>query len=158
MRINVIPIIYLTDAHLRAEYREILMSCHYYRKSANSTKGIQRHKIPEQYTLNKGHAMFFYNKMGYVRDRHTLLENEMIRRGFKIRQDYSLRLDWVLPQDMNDYEITREDIWINIERVLLRISEMEIGKGKAGFYKLLGCAKSFESWCTFYQDVLTNFK
>ena len=64
MRINVIDVKYLSDAHLRAENREILMSCHYYRKSAESGKGIQRNKIPEQYTLNQGHAMFFYNKMG----------------------------------------------------------------------------------------------
>jgi len=158
MRINVIDVEYLSDAHLRAEYREILMSCHYYRKSAESGKGIQRNKIPEQYTLNQGHAMFFYNKMGYVKKRHDLLEAEMIGRGFKIRQEYSLRLDWILPQDMNDYEVTREDIYINIERILIRMSEMEFGKNKPEFYKHYGESMRFGAWCIFYQDILNKIK
>lgn len=158
MRINVIDVKHLPDAHLRAEYREILMSCHYYKKSANSAKGIQRNKIPKQYTLNSGHAMFFYNKMGYVQKRHDLLETEMIKRGFKVRENYSLRLDWILPQDMNDYEITRDDIYTNMERVLIRISEMEFDKHKPDFYKLYGESMRFNTWAIFYQDILNRIK
>ena len=158
MRINVIDVMLLPDAHLRAEYREILMSCHYYRKSANSKKGIQRNKISKQYTLNKGHAMFFYDKMGYVQKRHNLLETEMINRGFKVRENYSLRLDWILPQDMNDYEIIREDIYTNMERVLLRIFEMEFDKHKPDFYKFWGESVGYDSWCMFYQDILNKIK
>lgn len=158
MRINVIDVVQLPDQHLRAEYREILMSCHYYRKSANSEKGIQRNKIPKQYTLNKGHAMFFYDKMGYVQKRHNLLEIEMIKRGFKVRKNYSLRLDWILPQDVNDYEITRDDIYTNMERVLLRISEMEFDKCMPDFYKLYGESMRYSTWCVFYQDILNKIK
>lgn len=158
MRINVIDVKYLSDADMVEEYREILMSCHYYKKSAESGKGIQRNKIPEQYTLNQGHAMFFYNKMGYVKKRHDLLEAEMIERGFKTRENYSLRLDWILPQDMNDYEVTREDVYINMERILTRIGEMTAEKFKPDFYKHYGESMNYKTWCIFYQDLLNKIK
>jgi len=40
MRINCIPVELLADAHLRAEFREIIMSIHYYKRSSRSPKGI----------------------------------------------------------------------------------------------------------------------
>lgn len=155
MRINMIPVELLSDAHLRAEYREILMSAHYYRKSSQSKQGIIRSKISKEYTLNTGHAMFFYNKMDYIIKRHDLLEAEMIKRSFKIRQTYDLKAsEYCLPQDINDYIPSQDDILINIERILRRIYEMEFIKNKPGFYKLNGANMSFLDWSVFYTENL----
>lgn len=66
MRINIIPVSLLTDAHLRAEYREILMVPHYFFKSLNSKSSIDWAKVSDSYTLNKGHAYMWYNKFIFI--------------------------------------------------------------------------------------------
>ena len=130
------------------------MSCHYYRKSAGSKKGIQRKLIPEEYTLNSGHAMFFYNKFSYIKERHEQLEQEMLQRSYKIRGTYDLKIDWILPHDMNDYSVTYKDKLCNVQRILQRIYEMQFIKGKPEFYKLKGKSMSFLGWSVYYTEVL----
>lgn len=147
MRINVVPVQTLSNVHLRAEYREILMAPHYYIRSSNTKQGIVRSMISSKYTLNKGHAMFFYNKMGYIKRRHDELESEMIRRNFKIRASYNLLIDKIDMNDMNDYQPSIEDLKINIDRIMLRISQ------KPKLYK----ERTLEEWFEFYLNLVTNF-
>lgn len=62
-RINLIPPRYLADQHLVAEHKEILQLCGSYKISKRSKKGIDFNQTPKQFTLNKGHVKFFYNKV-----------------------------------------------------------------------------------------------
>lgn len=153
MRINVVPVQLLSDVHLRAEYREILMAPHYYRKSSKSEGGIKRELISDVYILNKGHAMMWYDKMGYIKDRHDDLEKEMIIRGFKIREQYSLDLSFIPAADKKGYKPSIKDYKVNIERILLRIKD-KYDKGKDTFYKHYGKNVTIEYWKSLYGNLL----
>ncbi len=81
-RINLVDPKELSDQHLIAEYREIFMvgsSLQRSMKSKSWSKTIKN--IPKDFTLNKGHVTFFYNKGKYLDKRYTKLINEMKRRG-----------------------------------------------------------------------------
>ena len=83
-RINLVNPKELTDQHLVAEYREIFMvgsSLQRSMKSKSWNKTINN--IPKEFTLNKGHVTFFYNKGKYLDTRYKKLVNEMKRRGMK---------------------------------------------------------------------------
>ena len=83
-RINLVDPKELSDQHLIAEYREIFMvgsSLQRSMKSKSWSKTIKN--IPKDFTLNKGHVTFFYNKGKYLDKRYTKLINEMKRRGMK---------------------------------------------------------------------------
>lgn len=121
MRINVIDPKYLMDQHLRAEYLEIQgMMLNYYRRSVLQTD-FDWSRVPKHYTLGTGHAMFFYDKMKFVTRRFKRVVAECNARGFTtnlLELDYSI----VKPEHMNDYEVSRKDIEVNLERVRQRIS------------------------------------
>lgn len=155
MRINIIPVKFLTDTHLRAEYREILMAPHYYLKSKNSKKGIDINKIPKSYILNTGHAYFWYDKFKFIKQRHDELEHEMIERSFKIRDTnkMSILLDLV-PMDEKVYEWSYEEILINIQRVLEKIFVKEFIENKPNFYRYKRKEKSFKNWCDIFIEEL----
>ena len=81
-RINLVPPEELSDQHLVAEYREIFMvgsSLQRSLKSPNWEKNKQ--SIPKQFTLNKGHVKFFYDKGKYLSKRYDELIKEMRRRN-----------------------------------------------------------------------------
>ena len=82
-RINIIPPKELYDQHLIAEYREITMVPAALNRTLNSKNGLNKAKIPKQYTLNKGHVYFFYDKGKYLSKRYNSIRNEMISRGMK---------------------------------------------------------------------------
>ena len=81
-RINIIPVEQLYDQHLIAEYREITMIPAALKRTLKSKKGLDFSKIPNQYTLNKGHVYFFYNKGKYLDIRYNQIIKEMKKRGF----------------------------------------------------------------------------
>ena len=81
-RINIIPVDQLYDQHLIAEYREITMVPAALKRTLNSKNGLDLSKIPNQYTLNKGHVYFFYNKGKYLDIRYNQIVKEMKNRGF----------------------------------------------------------------------------
>ena len=58
-RINIIPVSELYDQHLIAEYREITMVPAALNRTLKSKIGLDKNKISQQYTLNKGHVYFF---------------------------------------------------------------------------------------------------
>ena len=62
-RINLIKPAELSDQHLIAEYREIFMVGSALQRSIRSSMWERTKKcLPSNFTLNKGHVKFFYNK------------------------------------------------------------------------------------------------
>lgn len=84
-RINIIDPALLSDQHLMAEYREIFMVPASLRRSlrTRSVSAILA-GIPRQYTLNKGHVTFFYDKISYLVERYEMLKTHLVDRGFNI--------------------------------------------------------------------------
>ena len=83
-RINLIEPTELADQHLFAEWREIKMVPASLKRSLRS-KSIQQvlKSIPKEFTLNKGHVTFFYDKMQYLSERYDLLSEELRQRGYR---------------------------------------------------------------------------
>ena len=80
-RINLVPPEELSDQHLVAEYREIFMVGSSLQRSLRSPNWEKTKKsIPKQFTLNKGHVKFFYDKGKYLSERYEVLIKEMKRR------------------------------------------------------------------------------
>ena len=80
-RINLVPPEELSDQHLVAEYREIFMVGSSLQRSLRSPNWEKTKKsIPKQFTLNKGHVKFFYDKGKYLSERYDELIREMKRR------------------------------------------------------------------------------
>ena len=70
--------------HLLAELREITMVPASLRRSLHTkTKEAVLKSVPANFTLNKGHVTFFYNKLGFLQLRFIALANEMARRGYE---------------------------------------------------------------------------
>lgn len=120
MRINVIPAKYLSDQHLLAEFVELRMLKPMYIKSSISKNGFNVSKIPLEYTLNKGHGYFFYNKFHYVNKRFIELINELEYREYNIK-DTTLDLSLIHKTLWNDFIPNKKDRHVNLERILQRI-------------------------------------
>lgn len=148
MRINIIHPKYLTDQHLVAEYREIKMSTHYYRKSWLSINGIDPTRISERYTLNTGHAYMWYNKFGFIQKRFQLILKEMKSRGFECNHT-KIDFSHIPKSAFGDFVPTKEDIDINIRRIVLRIYD------KPEWYKVRG--KTISNWYSFYWDIYEKY-
>ena len=149
MRINIINPKYLTDNHLIAEYRETKMSTYNYVRSKNSRNGIDKSRISERYTLNKGHAYMWYNKFGYINNRFNALVEEMRNRGFQTNF-IELNFNGIDIDAFGDFIPNQADIRINLERALERISL------QPEWYKYYG--KNIEDWNSFYEDLFNKEK
>lgn len=64
-RINLVDPLELMDSHLLAEYREIRLLCANITRMLNGKRGITPSRIPERFTLNRGHVLFSLIK-GYT--------------------------------------------------------------------------------------------
>ena len=123
-RINIVPVEELMDQHLIAEYREITMVPASLKRTLSSETGLNPKKIPEIYTLNKGHVYFFYNKGKYLAKRYQLLVNEMKVRGFNPNNNRKFPVDIFKNNDLfndwtpclNEYDIIRERIQQKISK------------------------------------------
>lgn len=147
MRVNILNPKYLSDQHLIAEYREMKMATYYYVRSKNSKVGIIKSKISERYTLNEGHAYMWYNKMAYIKKRFNALCEEMRFRNFKC--DYTeLNFSDIDKEAFGDFEPTKEDIKINLERVLVRIAK------QPKFYKYR--SEEVKDWNAFYHKLYNS--
>ena len=126
-RINLVPVQDLADQHLFAEWREIKMVPAALRRSLKTRKiGDILAGIPLRYTLNKGHVTFFFNKMKFLTERYELLTEELVNREYNINADPDFRIFCGdLPHEFNkiDWQPDNKEIAINVERILLRISE-----------------------------------
>ena len=124
VRINLIEPSKLADQHLVAEYNEILMLLGHVRKYPEL-----KHQ-PGEYTLGKGHILFFKDKLVYLKKRHELLKEEMRRRGFNA--DKTIQLSEFPEELQKDWTPREQDFPIIIKRLTEKL------KQKPDFYRYYG--------------------
>ena len=123
-RINVIPVDQLTDQHLVAEYREMLMVPASLKRSLSSKNGMDKNRIPKQYTLNTGHVYFFYDKGKFLKERYDSLVNEMKRRGMKPDPERIFPTKVFKDNNLyNSWKVTDKAVQINNKRIIERINQ-----------------------------------
>ena len=123
-RINLVPITELSDQHLVAEYREIFMvgpSLQRSLKSPNWNK--TKETLPKEFTLNKGHVKFFYNKGKYLDNRYLELIKEMKNRGMRPDPLRKFKREQWPDELFNDWMPSAKDLEIIRERIQLRIKQ-----------------------------------
>ena len=117
-RINLINPCKLSDQHLIAEYREIFMVGSALQRSLKSSNWEKtKENLPKDFTLNKGHVKFFYNKGKYLNDRYLKIIKEMKDRGMKPDPKRNFKKEqW--PNDLyNDWKPDKKDLKIIEERI-----------------------------------------
>lgn len=73
----------LTDEHLFAESRELKMLPSLYKRVGD--KNIN--KVPKEFTLGKGHMLFFLYKCAYTLTRYINCYIELKERGYNIKRE-----------------------------------------------------------------------
>lgn len=125
-RINLVPPQELMDQHLFAEFREIKMIPPSLQRSINS-RGVEGvlQIIPNEFTLNKGHVTFFYDKGVYLRKRYKLLKKELRKRGINYNRESVFDPNGIMEADCwsNNYIPTIRALKIIRKRIRLRIAE-----------------------------------
>lgn len=120
-RINLIDVKYLTDQHLMAEYRELPMVAGSLRRSLKSKKGLP--KIPGNYTLNKGHVTFFYNKGLFLKRRYEKIVEELLIRGYKLQDERPVDFETFKENGLyNDWTCNYKDFIINRKRITEKLT------------------------------------
>jgi deoxyribonuclease (pyrimidine dimer) len=123
-RINVTDPKHLTDQHLMAEYRELPMVHASLRRSLKSKSVEQvKAKIPASYTLNKGHVMFFYDKLMFLSRRYLALIDELKFRGYNLDPDRILNEEGLPKEFMNDWQPNDVDMEVLRPRLHLRLNQ-----------------------------------
>lgn len=115
-RINVIPPNELCDQHLLAEHRELTRIPNFIVKK----KGNVNLSNEISYILGKNHVKFFRDKLLFLYRRYRDLHTECINRGMNVTYKWpeeakQYTLLW------NDYDVTYNDIYLNIKRILERM-------------------------------------
>ena len=114
----------LKRMHLVAELREITMVPASLRRSLRTkSKEAVLKSVPANFTLNKGHVTFFYDKLLFLQLRFVALANEMTRRGYvpdrtRINAFDGFDKDWY-----GHWTATEVDNAIVQERIDFRISQ-----------------------------------
>ena len=122
-RINIIPVSELYDQHLIAEYREITMVPAALNRTLKSKIGLDKNKISQQYTLNKGHVYFFYNKGKYLQIRYNEIIAEMKKRNFNPDSQRKFPINIFIDNNLyHDWTPTKEDYKIIRERISQKIT------------------------------------
>lgn len=117
-RINIgIPPQKLTRQHLIAEHRELKRIPNMVR-----TGKAKIENIPEQFKLGTGHVKFFYDKLGYLRQRYRELYHECKRRGYNV-QNYESAWEGIPNELMGDYTPTKRDRDIVQKRINKRLNK-----------------------------------
>ena len=127
-RINLVNVEYLADQHLHSERREIKMVPAALRRSLK-TRRIDDIliNVSTRYILNTGHVTFFYPRMKFLTERYKLLTNELLIRRFNLSSpsDDFRQYTYDIPVEFNniDWHPDKEEVAINIERIVTRINE-----------------------------------
>lgn len=118
-RINCIPPEDLLDQHLLAEYNETAMVLASLRRSKATGRPLPSHN---NYTLGKGHVIFFYDKGGFLKRRYEALKIELLKREYNL--DENRKMEWEVYDRLElqkDWSPTVEDQKKNVERILQRM-------------------------------------
>jgi deoxyribonuclease (pyrimidine dimer) len=125
-RINLVDPIELADQHLFAEWREIKMVPAALKRSLRTKTRQQVLKsIPKEFTLNKGHVLFFYDKMQYLSERYDSLSEELRLRGYRKELEWNAFAEYCegIPSDFyTNYTPTPNALGIIRNRIQERIS------------------------------------
>lgn len=79
---------------------------------------------PKEFTLGAGHVKFFYDKLGYLRQRYQNLRKEAIRRGINAT-DFSTAWEGVPLELMGYYTPNVRDRQLIVERIRERGFDVE---------------------------------
>ena len=135
VRINLIDPKQLSDQHLIAEYREILLLFGTYKSRMD-----KKMKPAEDNLMHP--FRFFYNKLLYLKRRHDALRAEMIARGFKPKKFVDLNdYPWHRIHDFEPEDIHKDRI---IKKISQRLDE------KPNWYRYYGKYKTPE----FFKDLM----
>lgn len=115
-RINCIDPILLNDKALGAEYRELPRVIGLVLKDQAR---VNPAKIPDRYTLGKGHVKFFYDKVAYLADRYADIVEECLERGRKVQYP-KLKLVGIQLERFKQWTPDREAIILSYERIKSR--------------------------------------
>lgn len=123
-RVNILPVEYLTNRHLVAEYTEIRHVPASLNRSSQSPK-FNPENFPKEFSLNKGHVSFFFDKGKYIHKRFRQIQYEMLKRGFNLSPDkMELNVEpWHRLGFYNDWWPGKRDYIIILERIKQRIEE-----------------------------------
>ena len=132
-RINLDPPEELSDQHLEAEYREIFMIGSSLQRSLRSPNWEKTKKsIPKQFTLNKGHIRFFYDKGKYLSERYDELIKEIKRRKMSPDPSRTFNKEQWPHQLFNSWKANDYDLKVVRTRIEMKI------KLKPDWYKWNG--------------------
>ena len=135
VRVNIVNPKVLSDQHLIAEYREILLLFGVYKNRIN--KGIKKSDN------NLMHPIQFYqDKLLYLKHRHEDLIEEMKKRKFKPKKTVDIN-DFHFDR-LNDWEPKKEHIERIKERIIQRLNE------KPNWYRYYGEYKTPE----FFEEMM----
>lgn len=114
----------LKRAHLIAEWREITMVPASLRRSLRTkTPSAIKASIPKKFTLNRGHVLFFYDKLGYLKKRFNQIADEMERRNYVPDRSRGVAFDGFDSQWYGDWQATDVDDAIVTQRINERIAQ-----------------------------------
>lgn len=111
----------LTNSMLFAEYREIKRIPNKLKSGKYSSKS----KIPEKFTLNTGHELYFKNKILYLKKRSDALYEELKRRKYNV-EDYSSCYENIPKEYYNDWQETVESRRLLKERINERLINSKV--------------------------------
>lgn len=143
-RINCIPPECLLDQHLLAEYNETAMVLASLRRSKATGRPLPKR---DEYTLNAGHVIFFYDKGSFLKRRYESLKVELLKRGYNL--DDKRKMDWEVfdkPELQKDWQPSIKDQLINVERILQRMMT------KPTWYKYNRQPIDVEAWRKKYSE------
>ena len=128
----------LTDAHCLAEWRELP------RIPSTIVSGTAVIKdLPNEFTLNRGHVKFFYNKNFYLYKRYTELTQELIAREFQLNLE-------LYERNITNFEYIKDnfsELWNDFEdneaknTLIIRISLRLSGMKALRYYKKISTLK-----------------
>ncbi len=120
MRLNAgVPPSMLSDAHLRAERRELAIPFGTIRKQLLSNSTYFPKAVPEEFCLNTGHINFFIPKLLYVIRRLIVVNEECANRGFE--SSMSVDLTGIPERFLHDWHATMKDSQIVRDRIADRL-------------------------------------
>lgn len=107
---------------LIAEHREIKRIPNAIKSGRFSMKGQ-----PTKFTLGTGHVKFFYDKLGYLKHRYSLLYAECIKRKFNVTY-FGECFEGIENKYMGVYKPSKNDRDIIMARISERLEEIRIKK------------------------------